>query len=390
MTAGTLVIQKVRSLLMVLASLIIGLLLSEGAVRMFWQNPYLDVKNSLKIDFAFKRQYLPNKNLVFNISGLYEGAKKSLFRTGRQGEVLGKNQSRSPTVLFFGGSTTESRYVNEGSRWPELVSGIRAVNVGYSGNGLGDSYNNLHYWLEYMDVAPEEVFIMHAVNDISLRALYIEAYDSKSGIFDQNHWSMFRQRTDKPRETLVVSPWVKRSSILALLFYSGQNWLAEESDLKVLSSYIKSAQRNRKEQSISEQEFRLHYDKDITFALEAREKVFSSMVLLAKSRGSKVTLLTQPHAYTSRYSHFTDEDIREYPIYYGESPKNFTLQQTAYLMSKYNEQTRLMAVELGVELIDLARGFELYPPGELLYDSIHMTDQGSKLAAKIINEHRKQ
>lgn len=54
-------------------------------------------------------------------------------------------------------------------------------------------------------------------------------------------------------------------------------------------------------------------------------------------------------------------------------------------MEIINQQTRNIARQEDVQLVDLAKGMESQDPSALFYDAIHFTRDGAKAIAEIIN-----
>ncbi len=87
-----------------------------------------------------------------------------------------RDLSATRNVMFLGGSTTESLFVDEEKRWPELSVALAnrgangkpfaAFNYGVSGNSLMHSTANLFAYGRI--IQPEVVVVHHLINDLSL------------------------------------------------------------------------------------------------------------------------------------------------------------------------------------------------------------------------------
>ena len=100
------------------------------------------------------------------------------FRTGKYGEVLHEMYDEQVynnkcKYVFIGGSSTESRWVNEAKRWVALVdkdikqnaNSASAFNFGVGGQNLAQSLNRYNSFIS--ELKPNYVFVMHEANDIS-------------------------------------------------------------------------------------------------------------------------------------------------------------------------------------------------------------------------------
>lgn len=105
---------------------------------------------------------LHEPNTVSRIShqNLYDRPDKSktiLFRTDKHGTIIPSNLEQvihlnaySKSVLFCGGSTTESATIQEGKRPPDVftkTSGINSINAGFSGKDLEGCTRTIDYFL---------------------------------------------------------------------------------------------------------------------------------------------------------------------------------------------------------------------------------------------------
>jgi lysophospholipase L1-like esterase len=106
-----------------------------------------------------------------------------------------------------------------------------------------------------------------------------------------------------------------------------------------------------------------------------------SLIVLARSRGQRIVLCTQPHRF--RMSLPAPDRLR------GDSAlRNFrngvalpTFRWFCEHMAEFNQKTRELAAEEGVPLLDFER---LFPTTASLYeDEIHMTKDGARLEAEV-------
>lgn len=136
-----------------------------------------DLYRSLSIsglDDASLRQ--PNQRRKYEVKTLYGNPgeiKKINYRTDKYGTIIpssleASEENISNSVLFCGGSTTESSKVDEGSRVPDIFtnySGINAINAGVSGKSLSGCNNTVKFILENFG-KPRTIFIANNVNTL--------------------------------------------------------------------------------------------------------------------------------------------------------------------------------------------------------------------------------
>ena len=97
------------------------------------------------------------------------------FRTGNYGNILpnGGVEQTDCKVVFLGGSTTESRWMDEDKRWPFLVgNNLNDRDINIATLNFGSGGQNLHHSLQkfisvIMELQPNIVVVNHLTNDIS-------------------------------------------------------------------------------------------------------------------------------------------------------------------------------------------------------------------------------
>lgn len=336
-------------------------LAGEVFLRVFWRNPYSE--QPIALDYSgFVRLQLPNVDVQYDVTGLYPGRSTVRFRTGEDGRVLHAKSNSGPVVNFYGGSTTENRYVPEGSRWPEVIPRIEARNWGVSGNHLLDSYLNFQFHLEKMP-PPDYVVFMHAVNDFSARNVFEVAQYVKT-------MGQSRRSNQRVGERLYLFDFGKN-------FY--EIWFGVSNvKEKIRQNFTVSTVKAIDEKGY--QEFRR--GRILPF-LENRTKVLENLLHLAESRKIKMVLVTQPHAYGSNYIPRVGEDLRDLPVIDGGYYLNY--EQMGRVLDLINENTRHFAKSYRVPLIDVDRAFDALDVSDLFYDGVHYTEKGSLTFGRIVS-----
>ena len=111
----------IKNLFLVFASLMLAMLIMEGALHFIWKNPYQNTEVSKIIEL---RMQSPNVNREYDRSWLDPNDSVVTFRVNKNRFILPANQHEDPvkTIMFMGGSTTECAAVAEDKRFPNYVS----------------------------------------------------------------------------------------------------------------------------------------------------------------------------------------------------------------------------------------------------------------------------
>jgi hypothetical protein len=321
---------------------------------------------SIKIsDFVFSYIVVPESNLVgssrsivlreFSKPGSYyviptdeymNGVinlekKKYKLTVNNDGFITPKQNlhNKSVDVIFLGGSTTETLFVEENQRFPVLVGelmsqrldrDIYTLNGGVSGNN--SLHSNLVLISKGLKYNPKFVVLMHNVNDWSLLSKtgsYFNAPDSRKIIGTQR--SLAYQISRALKDFLIPNSY----------FY-----------IKVvIDNYLKEN---------SNDEF-FGYDR-FSVELSDIKSTFKSSIVsfveVSKAWGINPILMTQ----MSR----------------SMGKKDFEYQNS------FNNIVRNIGKQYDVLVIDLDK--ELSEKEEYIYDNVHLNTNGSKKAASIITE----
>jgi len=254
-------------------------------------------------------------------------------------------------IIFLGGSTTESFYVDEEKRFPssvgikltkELNKEIKSINAGHSGNhSLHSLFNFLAKGIKY---SPKIVIMMHNINDWSLL--------SRTG----NYWIAPETRS------IIVNPLnkVEQSSKTRIT-------LKKIKDLLIPNSWILIRELGlvSKIKVLSSDEFE-GYD-IFRVAIEDSSILFKSslesFIAISRSWDIEPVLMTQMHMFEKNNDQKNNDQMLMH-------------------QNRYNEIIRNVAGQNNVFLIDLDK--ELSGKSDLMYDLVHLNNKGSKEAANII------
>jgi len=332
-----------KKLLLVLCGVIVGLLIVEVALWIFWTNPYAgsgaDVLLRLRVHPADLNQRVVRTEVDPEVPVV-------AYRANSRGYLEPAFRFEDPdlTIAFLGASTTECIAVQEQKRFPALVSTlmeetgvkVNALNAAHSGNTLHDSINILlnHVIADKPDVA----VLMHAANDTGL--LKVDGdYRSRMGR-EVSVGDLFRYTVQKVSTRWALLGYVRRAVTLE--------------DISRVDPG--GAYNTARVQDIE--------------PFRARLEVF---VASCKAFGIVPVLMTQPvvGTITNKLTpQWVDPDAQE----------------------AFNQVTRDVAGATNTELVDLAEYIATHTTDEaelrrIFYDGLHVTDYGSELYASYVTEH---
>lgn len=252
-------------------------------------------------------------------------------------------------VVFLGGSTTVCNVIDEDLRFPHLAGRllekatnkkINAYNGGKSGNASNHSVLNL--LAKVVPLQPDAVVLMHAINDLNFLMI------TGSYWTPHPHRGMVQDKEYNPIKKLLIENEL------------GHTFLPS----------LRTAFDEYKGKPV---------DLDIQRIAADYRKMLELFVFICRQHDITPVLMTQANRITAEPDEFMQHVAKkikaeysiEYPDYYQ-----------AY--STINDTTRQVAREQKALLIDLAQ--EIEPTEDNMYDSVHLTTQGSKHAAKHISE----
>ena len=352
----------------------VALTLAEVALRAWWANPY---RPSHRAAGDYSRLQPHPFAMYLNTDGLYAGGGRIRFAVDKHLAVSdGRPLSKPKRVATLGGSTTECMLVPEGQRWPDLLQ-PRAANYGVSGNTCIDSCHNLRYLLTGDVPRPGRVLLMHAVNDLSA-FLRFGPERVRLGAWRQAPFEPFRHE----------------DRALPLGFRLGDSWLVSfvryhvncvkgrrACDALLKSHAAQAALPHMPPELLARVVEKLKAD-----FFPSREQTLWAIGHLAHLSSVELVILTQPHAYHPDYTP-RRHDLREFPVGDGYL---MTVEQSAQVMGMVNDHNRQMASALGCVLIDVAAALAKTDPTPLFFDSVHLTPEGCRRAAKCINKGLRQ
>ena len=346
-------IRPGAKIIVLLVACLLAVLLTEGALRLFWNNPYGEgsVREIVELQTGPK-----NANRVIDRSAIDKQRPRITYRTNARGyiEPALRFPAADLTVAFLGGSTTENMFVDENMRFPARVSflleekglKVNVLNMGVSGNDTQQSINNL---LNYIVTdKPDIAVLMEAANDVGhLRAM--GGYEFEMG--------------QPPALTtlgrLLFTKAAAHSFILGLIRHT-----------KTLLDSKRSLDRFGRAD-----ELKLNTRQGNPPVEEFKRRI-RAFIGIARAFGIRPVVMTQPsEAYRNELT----------PSWVNESDQ-----------ATFNQAIRDVAAQENADLIDLVAflktrvGVNAGESRPIFYDGIHVTDYGSGLYAEYIADRLQQ
>jgi hypothetical protein len=322
----------------------------------------------------FDIKFMPDNGYMEQTQGLEQ--KEYRLRTNNQGFIIGERdtvkKSNAVDIIFFGGSTTECKYVEEDKRFPYLVADklekkdglpLQTLNGGVSGNNTINSI--LNSIVKGLEIKPKFMVLMHAVNDVVLISK------------EQAYW-----RGPKSKVFINEGKIIKDPKLIYLLFKQLKEILIPNTWLQirhVVSSNIDNVSND--EWASSRNKPKANYS-DVEQALTADfSSALKSFVAVSRAWGIEPILMTQFNRIL-----ISDSFIR---TQYEKTNQPLSYEEFVKLYSLANELIRKIAKDEQVFLIDLDK--ELTGNNIYMYDAVHLNTQGSSVVAEYIaNEMAKK
>jgi hypothetical protein len=299
----------------------------------------------------------PSDELMKNTDSLLQ--KKYAFNTNSDGYIVVGSDAAAKKdfvdkvdIIFFGGSTTETKYVEEKYRFPYMVGDILSkqkgekvytLNGGVSGNhSLHSTINLISKGIKYK---PTFSVLMHNVNDWALLSKtnsYFDSPISKQIIRNTSSVGLYGILKDL-KDLIIPNTW------------------------RAVRMYIRNPFNTLKKKDEFEGYKRFKYSPGEIIGL-FRSSILA-FVQTCKSWNITPVLMTQ----MSRLGPGGDL-----------APNIKNIENPSRYQRLFNNEIRKIGVEFGVLVIDLDN--ELSGKSEYIYDATHLNTNGSKAAAKIIAE----
>ena len=341
---------------------------------------FLNLTNSYeKKSYNESERYISLKEFPSNIdiyetpSDFYLQKKQNLekkpyrIRTNNDGFLVGEDNLLSNDkveIIFFGGSTTLCRYVDENKRFPyvvqknlndKLANNIQVLNSAFTGKTSKLSFLDLVS--KGVKYRPKVVVLMHNVNDLSLL--------QKTGSYD-----------DAPKTRRLINYFYSQNpnNVIQRLFpntYRGLYIVKESIFSKTTSNPNDEWKKYRDNAIIDNKILSDEFYKSIT-----------SFVTYAKNYNINVVLMTQ-------FNRMKMDDKFVLETFYERGNDNAIeedyIVNTMKSYREFNEIIRKIAEEQNKGIIDLDR---LVPKNkDYIIDRVHVNNVGSELVGSIISDY---
>jgi len=291
--------------------------------------------------------------------------KTYVLRIDREGFIMPSRIHEQPdyVIVFVGASTTECTWVAEENKFPYLVGRlleketglkINSYNASKAGNNTLHSINILYNKL--IPLKPNIVVMMHNVNDLNIL------------LYENTYWNQnpYRSPIAEDKASLVKEFRKIRDLLIPYLYAGlkeGIRWVRGSQEVDEFQE-VRGKNRQPIDQASLANEFRLNLE---------------TFIQICRIRGIMPVLMTQQNRITSH----PDRVILRQLNLFGQ-PKGMTYAEYKKIYDVFNQTVRETGTQHRVKVIDLAQ--KIPPEKEFLFDAIHLTDEGSKLAARIIRE----
>ena len=290
--------------------------------------------------------------------------KTYVLRVDQDGFIMPSKIHEHPdfVIVFLGASTTECTWVDAENKFPYLAGRLLEKQTGQKINSYNASKagnNTLHsidiLYNKLIPLKPNIVVMMHNVNDLNTL------------LFENTYWNHNPYRSpiieDKPslikqfkeiRDLLIPYSYAGMKDVIRLI----RNSKEVDEFKKVRGKKINI------DKSYLANEFRLNLE---------------TFIQICKIRGIAPVLMTQQNRIKSNPDPLILHQLNQF----GGS-KGMTYADYKEVYDLFNDTIRETGAKNDILVIDLAN--KIPPEKEFLFDAVHLTDQGSKVAAQIIQE----
>ncbi|MFT7268194.1 MAG: lysophospholipase L1-like esterase [Roseivirga sp.] len=281
-------------------------------------------------------------------------------------------------ILALGGSTTECIYLGDENGWTQLLEGklnaksdeaFTVGNVGSAGLGASNHYLQLKHLVpqyKYIDM----VLVLVGVNDF-LKTLQL------NGARDETTLEENYRRTFKDYPRTVNKKWYRKTELWMHMRDVNNGWknlfdhLTPDSLISISNSRMQMRRKTVKVDVLP----------DLVLSLDVYEESIRNLVSLSHQYKTRIVLITQPVLWHENMSDY-EEQLTIFGIPPAINGRTYSNRALAEGMELYNDRLRLVAEDLNVPIIDLAK--TLPKDTTVLYDYCHFNLEGAERVADII------
>ncbi len=276
-------------------------------------------------------------------------------RIGKNGELPEKKIIKENTILFFGGSTTENRYIEANKRFSEIVEKNlkkKYTVLNFATSGAHSMHSNLSFQAKGIKFKPKFAIMKHNINDLNHLLKYESYFTNKSShnlIKEENKSFLFKVKDlfFSNIYNFILSKSLKFSKIIDKIYYKSVSKVNLNDKKKININSIK-------------EEFKS--------SLEMFVKICETWKI-------EPILMTQAKNFNDNFSN-TDEWRQSY------ISKKVSWNEYSQIFNEFNEIIRDLAQINGIILVDLDENLSLNEDNFI--DHIHLNEKGNLEASKLL------
>jgi lysophospholipase L1-like esterase len=292
--------------------------------------------------------------------------KPYVLRVDENGFIVPSRIHAGPakTLVFLGGSTTECLFMNEQKRFPYVVGRllekqlgepVNSFNGGRSGNTTFSSVVSLLG--KVIPMHPNAVVLMENINDLTVL------------LFEKSYWN------DNPSRSVLLTTPPETANVWLYDVLKGLKNLLVKHFYDEAWSLVHWLRDQRDEFAAVRRQFLID-EQIIANVSEAYRRNLELFIYLCRLYHIEPVLMTQQNRLTETPDPLIVKSFTNY--------ESLGIKYTQYrrLYNALLDMVRTAGKEHGVTVIDLAS--RIPPTPEYLYDSVHLTERGSVMAADMI------
>ncbi|MDQ7823589.1 MAG: SGNH/GDSL hydrolase family protein [Candidatus Eremiobacteraeota bacterium] len=343
------------------ASLFMIALALEIFLRIY--NPFPFRVKGDKIVLPVNRKYLIRNAKSPRLDREITHTKNSI---GFRGDEPPADPSKALSLITVGGSTTECFFLSDGKTWPDLLGtrmkqDFREVWLNNAGLDGHSTFGHQVLLEDYLcKIRPRMVVFLVGGNDVGRDDL--SEYDRHN-----------LKKDEKDDFSAMLDKVLEKSEIVLLSMNLERVYNAQKKDLAHKSIDISTLESLDIPEETVAREVARHRERHIP-AYRAR---LLRLIETSRACGIEPLFLTQPALYGKGTDQATGVSLETLKVYEGSSGK---LEWS--ILEAYNEATREVCREKGVNFIDLAG--KMPKNSAYYYDYIHFTNAGAAKVADIV------
>ncbi len=355
-------IKLSKNFLALLLGFLIAFVFVEVILRIF--QPFNFRVKGNEIILAANQQFIMANDFIPSLDDTIFHSKNSL---GFRGAEAPKNWKKAKTVITVGGSTTECYYLSDNKTWQaEIQRRITPTLPNFWINNAGlDGHSTFGHQVLMQDyiiqLKPDYVFFLVGINDVATADF--ESFDR-----------LAMQQLNTESVSGFVKSLANYSETIGLVFNFYRYYIAYKKGLfhdNIDFKSLKIVEITKAQQDEILEKHKANF-------LENYKNRLVKLVKTCKDNGIQPILITQPQIIGDTIDPTTGINLgnMEYQDINGSTGWA--------ILELYNDVTRQVAENQGIQLIDLAK--KLPKDSRYFYDYTHYNNEGAKKVGEIISE----